>query len=241
MSANGEIADEKPDLVVEDPEDYSQQQRIQQILKSRDWVRESLLDIELNPHLGSDEKESAKFKVVRNYIADLEPLRNMYPSCEAYWTGDFEDEDETFDIGEIDYERRARQKRGALRRHEFKGVKHSVGNMGIDILEIEPKKGEIDGLADYISLPAQQTVRIEYRQEPNAYNTDPTEKFTRIGVPVPASVSNRAFRCANMYVADIGLSATPGAEVEDAVGRYADLMEHGPPEGDAASVRGDED
>jgi len=243
--AEGEEVKDRPELVVDDPEDYSQNTRIQQILKERQWVMQSTHDIKIDPRLSREEKERAIYNDIWTYIADLEPLKDLYPACEGYWTGneaDLADNDtQLSNIGEIDYVKRARAKRAAIRRHEMKGVRFSVSNTGIDILNIQPSGRTIGGLSDFVELNEAEEVTIEYRQQPSAYNTDPEKKRTVFEVSVPIEISRNALRMANLYLADIGLTATPGEEETDAVGRYSDLMEHGPPEGDPASVRGDDD
>lgn len=228
---------------IEDPEQYTQRKRIEEILESRRAVRRETRQAELRDDISQDRRNVAAFVAVRNYVCNLETLRQHYESSEHYWEpSKGADEIGDLSIGTIDFRQHANARRNVLRRRETHGTQYKYQDKDIEILGVEPVKITVKGLADFINLNQILSTTVEYQMEAGIYESKPTTKTTTIKIPVPREITDRGFRLANRYISSIGVEMEPEDEaVPDAVGRYEDLMEHGPPEGDPASVRGEGD
>jgi len=167
---------------IDDPDKYAQRRRIEQILDQRQRVNEVLMELNASD-VSPTERDRAYAVVVSNYIRDIEPLRQYYPSSEDRWT--------TQKIGDVDMTAELQ------RRHN-------------GIVDVQPGQLEVAGLEDYLNLRNPIPCVAEISEVGGAGpRMSKSQETLSIEVPIPGHVTETAYRTANMWLSDIGFSAEP--------------------------------
>jgi hypothetical protein len=173
---------------IKDAEKYAQRRRIQQILDSREDVRNML-----GKHINSSDISEARrrndyFQQVQIYIKEVEPLRHQHPEYDNIWTEK--------DLGSY-------KPKNWIWKNE--GMKKLVGidsDEEISHVTAEPRVIHINGLLDFLAYNPIMRVDIKIRTRNHTGSG-------RLPIPFPESVTDTAYRTANMYLAKIGFSADP--------------------------------
>jgi hypothetical protein len=188
---------------VKDPNELVQRRRLEQILERRKKIGDIATKLEVR-----DKKPEETKKVlavaIRSYIRDLEGLRQHYPAYEDRWE---EDELGTIEVGKTITEEKLRNYSSVETKYtEDKGPSYFNG-CKMEVLRVEPEEVTLYGLNDFLSCSPEIGVKVKWRNGSDMYTQG--HQFNRtIPLVLPHHVMDKAFRTANLYLSDIGLTAT---------------------------------
>jgi hypothetical protein len=168
---------------IKDPDDYTQRRRIKQILDSRKNAKQLLIQGQAQ-YETIVERDMIYSLVVRNYVLDIEPLRQNFPSAEDRW--------ESEEIGYVDFENSAETAIG-------EGT----------VISAEPEGFGLYGLSDYLETEDIYEIEVEVEKEKQGPYSGRELQEEIVQVGLPTRISNQAFRLANLWLSDIGLSVEP--------------------------------
>jgi hypothetical protein len=185
---------------VRDPNELVQRRRLEQILYLREEIREIATELEAGS--GNPRKKKKALAVsIRSYVRDIEELRQHYPKHEPRWTEE--------EIGTIDTRRNISQ--NLLRSYSsVEGREIGPGyfkGSEMEIQDISPQKFTVFGLNDFLKVSPELTVEVKWRSKPDVY-TQEFEFERYISIQLPHHILDKTYRTANLYLSDIGLTAT---------------------------------
>jgi len=183
---NGKHADAGENIAAEDPHEWNQQRRFEQISRAREYAMSALVNTQL-PEAGVDDTRQLRAisAAVKNYVAEVEPLL-----IQTAAGGRYLDETPLHPI-EIKPPQEAVE---FFEENQRKIINRKTEPQSVSV--------EIDGLNGYLELnpPYTRTWGIEKRVGGHIE----TEAFTA-EVPIPRKTSEEAYRAVNLFLTEIGL------------------------------------
>lgn len=188
---------------VKDPNELVQRRRLEQILERRKQIGDIATRLEVR-NKKPEETKKVLAVAIRSYIRDLEGLRQHYPAHEDRWE---ENELGTVEVGNVLTEEKLRNYSSVETKYnEEKGPSYFDG-CKMEVLNMEPKEVTLYGLDDFLYYSPRIGVEVKWRNESDRYTRE--YEFDRtIPLVLPHHIMDKAFRTANLYLSDIGLTAT---------------------------------
>lgn len=191
--------------VVEDPEQYVQTRRLQDIFDSRQELRKIRREADFASTQGSWEGLCAYRAAVATYLQEVEPLFHRYDGDHLWYE---------YDFGTITVEPDTYEQTGGTYRDRgiYVDIRENRSEESYQVKEHkEPIIYEIEGLESLFGLP--NPIQHTFRFETEGRHDDMVSKD--VTVQIPFRTLNSMARLTHQFLAEIGFELDPNREPDN--------------------------
>jgi len=192
---------ENAEARVLDPEEYTQKRRLRDVFDARrrvaEWEREGRNARVMNDHVSEHHERHLLLTAVQSYLREVEPLMlETYPEIgKEYW--------QKAELGTVQ-----------IPPPESLSPENA-GSVHTDVITVDetasPEEVHLEGIGTLLGREVWLSGEFEARVTKRGVGGEVTQKDTN-SVLIPRPVIMKAFREANMFLADVGLDLDPDDE-----------------------------